>query len=171
MPQVEPSDNPRFAFGASDVPYLKELTWNGQFSDLYVVDLKNGELGRLCAGHDFYAAPKPYPAGDRLAFTFGWKQAPRDLDAGSPDDRPLAVAFDFVELSDLDAVRGALKSKTRLVMMETPSNPLLKLCDIAAIGSMANGSSRESLRPSASRFPSETEMIPTTLSSSADNLG
>jgi dipeptidyl aminopeptidase/acylaminoacyl peptidase len=43
VPQVEPSDNPRFAFGASDVPYLKELTWNGQFSDLYVVDLKSGE--------------------------------------------------------------------------------------------------------------------------------
>jgi dipeptidyl aminopeptidase/acylaminoacyl peptidase len=43
VPQVEPSDNPRFAFGASDVPYLKELTWNGQFTDLYVVDLKSGE--------------------------------------------------------------------------------------------------------------------------------
>ncbi len=46
------------------------------------------------------------------------------------------VSFDFVELSDLDAVRGALTSKTRLVMMETPSNPLLKLCDIAAIAEM-----------------------------------
>jgi len=43
MPQVLPSENPGVAFGASDVPYLKEITWNGRFSDLYVVDLKTGE--------------------------------------------------------------------------------------------------------------------------------
>ncbi|MCW8985784.1 MAG: prolyl oligopeptidase family serine peptidase, partial [Thermoanaerobaculales bacterium] len=43
MPEVKPSDNPRVALGGSDVPYLKEITWNGQFSDLYVVDLKTGE--------------------------------------------------------------------------------------------------------------------------------
>jgi dipeptidyl aminopeptidase/acylaminoacyl peptidase len=35
---------------------------------LGTVDLANGELDRLCAGHDFYAAPKLSPAGDRLAF-------------------------------------------------------------------------------------------------------
>ena len=43
MPQVLTTDNPRVAVGTSDVPYLKEITWNGQFSDLYVVDLKSGE--------------------------------------------------------------------------------------------------------------------------------
>jgi hypothetical protein len=48
VPQVQPSDNPRFAFGATDVPYLKELTWNGQFSDLYVIDLKSGD--RMATG-------------------------------------------------------------------------------------------------------------------------
>ena len=43
MPQVLTTDNPRVALAGSDVPYLKEITWNGQFSDLYVVDLKTGE--------------------------------------------------------------------------------------------------------------------------------
>ena len=43
MPRVLTTDNPRVALGGSDVPYLKEITWNGQFSDLYVVDLKTGE--------------------------------------------------------------------------------------------------------------------------------
>jgi dipeptidyl aminopeptidase/acylaminoacyl peptidase len=43
MPQVLPSENPRFALGGSDVPYLKEITWDGRFSDLFVVDLKSGE--------------------------------------------------------------------------------------------------------------------------------
>ncbi len=43
MPQVLTADNPHVVLGGSDVPYLKEITWNGQFSDLYVVDLKTGE--------------------------------------------------------------------------------------------------------------------------------
>jgi len=53
----------------------------------------------------------------------------------------LGVEFDFVELADLDVVRNALRPNTRLLMMESPSNPLLKLCDIAAIAEMcrANG--------------------------------
>lgn len=52
----------------------------------------------------------------------------------------LGVEFDFVELSDLDVVRSALRPNTRLLMMETPSNPLLKLCDIAAITEMCRAS-------------------------------
>ena len=43
MPDVEPSDNPHAALGFSDVPYLKEITWDGTFEDLYVVDLETGE--------------------------------------------------------------------------------------------------------------------------------
>lgn len=43
MPRVLTTDNPRVALAGSDVPYLKEITWNGQFSDLHVVDLKTGE--------------------------------------------------------------------------------------------------------------------------------
>ena len=43
MPQVVPSNNQRTALGWSDVPYLKEITWDGQFADLYVVDLASGD--------------------------------------------------------------------------------------------------------------------------------
>jgi dipeptidyl aminopeptidase/acylaminoacyl peptidase len=43
MPEVLPTDNPRSALAWSEVPYLKEITWDGQFADLYVVDLKSGE--------------------------------------------------------------------------------------------------------------------------------
>jgi dipeptidyl aminopeptidase/acylaminoacyl peptidase len=54
MPQVHPSDNPDFAIGRSDVPYLREITWDGRFSDLYVVDLETGErrlvANRLASG-------------------------------------------------------------------------------------------------------------------------
>jgi cystathionine gamma-synthase len=39
---------------------------------------------------------------------------------------------DFVDMSDLDAVKKALRKNTKLAWMETPSNPLLKVVDLAA---------------------------------------
>lgn len=44
---------------------------------------------------------------------------------------------DFVDMSDLAAVKKALRPTTRLLWMETPSNPLLKVVDIAAIAKIA----------------------------------
>lgn len=38
-----------------------------------------------------------------------------------------------VPLSDVDAVRSAITSKTRMIWVETPTNPLLSIADIAAI--------------------------------------
>jgi cystathionine gamma-synthase len=40
---------------------------------------------------------------------------------------------DFVDMSDLTAVKNALRSQTKLAWMETPSNPLLKIVDLAAV--------------------------------------
>jgi cystathionine gamma-synthase len=45
----------------------------------------------------------------------------------------------FVDMSDLRAVEKELRSKTRLAWMETPSNPLLKIVDLAAIAQMVHG--------------------------------
>jgi cystathionine gamma-synthase len=41
-----------------------------------------------------------------------------------------------VALSDLDAVRAALTPHTRLIWVETPTNPLLSIADIAAIAQL-----------------------------------
>ena len=41
-----------------------------------------------------------------------------------------------VGLSDLDAVRTALTPRTRLIWVETPTNPLLSIADIAAIAEL-----------------------------------
>jgi cystathionine gamma-synthase len=46
----------------------------------------------------------------------------------------------FVDMSDLRAVEKALGSKTRLAWMETPSNPLLKIVDLAAVAQIVHGS-------------------------------
>ncbi len=44
-----------------------------------------------------------------------------------------------VDLSDLDAARAGLRGTTRLVWAETPSNPLLKVLDLAALAELAHG--------------------------------
>jgi len=43
-----------------------------------------------------------------------------------------------VEMTDLDAVAAAFRPTTRFVWAETPSNPLLKILDLAALAQMAH---------------------------------
>ncbi|MDQ3410602.1 MAG: PLP-dependent transferase, partial [Chloroflexota bacterium] len=43
------------------------------------------------------------------------------------------IDFSLADLSDLDAVRAALRPNTRFVWVETPTNPYLKIVDIRAI--------------------------------------
>jgi cystathionine gamma-synthase len=50
------------------------------------------------------------------------------------------VRFDAVDLTDLEALRSAMRPETRLVWVETPTNPLLKVVDIAAAAEIAHGS-------------------------------
>ena len=47
------------------------------------------------------------------------------------------IEFSFVRASEVDAVRKALRPKTRFVFLESPTNPLLSICDIAACSEVA----------------------------------
>ncbi|MCV7343689.1 cystathionine gamma-synthase [Mycolicibacterium rhodesiae] len=47
------------------------------------------------------------------------------------------VAHTPVALSDLDAVRAAITAATKLIWVETPTNPLLSIADVAAIAEIA----------------------------------
>jgi len=49
----------------------------------------------------------------------------------------LGIETTFVDMTDLDQVKGALKSNTKAVYMETPSNPTLKITDVAAVTNWA----------------------------------
>lgn len=48
-----------------------------------------------------------------------------------------AIEVSYVDASDPEKVRAALRPTTKLVWIESPTNPLLKLCDIRAIASLA----------------------------------
>ncbi|GAB4330645.1 MAG: cystathionine gamma-synthase [Phototrophicales bacterium] len=43
------------------------------------------------------------------------------------------IRFSWVDLTDLDAVKAAFKPETKLLWLETPTNPMMKLADIAAL--------------------------------------
>ena len=50
----------------------------------------------------------------------------------------LGVKFTFVDSGDLDAIRGAMRDETKLVHVETPTNPMMRLTDIAAAAEIAH---------------------------------
>lgn len=50
----------------------------------------------------------------------------------------LGIDTTFVPLTDLQAWRAAINSKTRLLLVETPSNPLMEIADIAALSDLAH---------------------------------
>jgi len=51
--------------------------------------------------------------------------------------RSAGLDFSFVDLTDPAAFEAAITPKTRLAWIETPTNPLLKIVDIAAISAIA----------------------------------
>jgi cystathionine gamma-lyase len=53
--------------------------------------------------------------------------------------RQMGVAFSYVDVRRPEAVAEALGGATRLVWIETPSNPLLRLADIAAVADVTRG--------------------------------
>jgi cystathionine gamma-synthase len=51
------------------------------------------------------------------------------------------IDYTAVSLADLDAVRAAITGHTKLILVETPTNPLLSIADIAGIAQIAEESS------------------------------
>ena len=51
---------------------------------------------------------------------------------------PMGLTFSFVDASDPRTVEEAWTDRTRMVWLESPTNPLLKLVDIAAVSRLAH---------------------------------
>ncbi len=48
------------------------------------------------------------------------------------------LSTSFVDMTDIDEVQSAMKPSTKLVLVETPSNPMLKITDIAMVADAAH---------------------------------
>jgi cystathionine gamma-lyase len=51
--------------------------------------------------------------------------------------RSAGLTFSFVDMADLAAVEAAITPQTRMIWVETPTNPMLRLADLAAIATLA----------------------------------
>jgi len=51
--------------------------------------------------------------------------------------RSAGVEFSFVDLSDIDQLKEAIKPNTKMIWIETPTNPMLKLVDLQAVAAIA----------------------------------
>jgi len=47
------------------------------------------------------------------------------------------ITYDFVDMSDLDLVKSHIKSNTKMFFIETPTNPMMKVADIASLSALA----------------------------------
>jgi len=51
MPDIRISENSQFLLGSSTIPYAKRVTWDGRYSDYYLVDLATGEKKLAIKAH------------------------------------------------------------------------------------------------------------------------
>ena len=96
------------------------------------------------------AAAAAFASGTGAAMSIFQTLAPGDhvlahIDAYYGTSRLLREIFlrwsldvNFIDMSDLSAVKNALRSKTKLAWMETPSNPLLRIVDLAAVAEIVH---------------------------------
>ena len=59
--------------------------------------------------------------------------------------RSANLDFTFIDMTDAQNLEGAMQPNTRMVWIETPSNPLLKLIDLEAVAKIARGHNAISL--------------------------
>ncbi len=51
--------------------------------------------------------------------------------------QPLGIKFRFVDMDNLEEISSAISSKTKMIWVETPTNPLLKVVDIRSVTELA----------------------------------
>ena len=79
-----------------------------------------------------HCALQLFQPGDHLVVT-------EDLYGGTYRlfDRVLHLDYSFVDTTDLAAVRAAVRPRTKGILLETPTNPLMKVADVAAVAAIA----------------------------------
>jgi len=129
--QDAPGDHRGYEYSRTGNPTRTDLEAN-------VASLENGEYGRafssgmgaintvlnLLESGDHVVASEDVYGGTHRIFTQVYEQY--DLE------------FDFVDMTDLDETEAAMRDATELVWVETPTNPLLNVVDIAATAELAD---------------------------------
>lgn len=78
---------------------------------------------KLCSAGDHVVSGENVYGGTHRAMTHIWSR--------------LGLTFTFVDTGDADEIRRALTPTTRMVYVETPTNPMMRLTDLAEAGEIA----------------------------------
>lgn len=122
---TEPGVHKGFGYSRTENPTRQALETNlaalegAKYGLAYATGMAavNGVLATLKSG-DHVIAPTDLYGGSYRIFTKLYSK--------------FGISFSFVETSDLEEIRKAARPSTKLLWLESPSNPLLKVTDIAA---------------------------------------
>lgn len=118
--------------------YSRTINPTRQALEACVADLENGE-----AGFAFASGMAATATVLELLDSGSHVIAMDDLYGGSyrlfenVRRRSAGLEFSFVDLTDIEAVAAAIQPNTRMIWMESPSNPLLKVVDLREIAELA----------------------------------
>jgi dipeptidyl aminopeptidase/acylaminoacyl peptidase len=93
MPDVVTADNPDRILGFSNIPYQKEITWDGNFQDVYVVGLADGKRARILKR--FSGRPSLSPKGRYLVYYVNKNWHLVDIPSGKKADLTGSLAVSF----------------------------------------------------------------------------
>jgi len=128
--QEEPGKHKGFEYSRTGNPTRKALEDN-------LAAIENAKYG-LCFGSGLAAIDaviKMLRPGDEVVST-------NDLYGGTyriftKIFEPLGIKFKFVDMGSVEEVRNAISSDTKILWAETPTNPMLNIVDIEAMGVLA----------------------------------
>jgi cystathionine gamma-synthase len=117
--------------------YIRESNPNQEQLESALAPLEGGEAALVFASGMAagIALLQTLPPGSHVVFPddayYGFGKAAEEF---LPN---WGIRSDFVGMEDLSALEAALRPETRLVWLESPSNPLLKVVDLAAAAALA----------------------------------
>jgi len=128
--QTAPGQNKGYEYARSQNPTRKALEEafaaieNGKFGLAFSsgVAATDAVIKLLSPGDEVIAANDMYGGTYRL-FTKVFEK--------------FGIKFHYVNMQDNEAVRPYINAKTKLIWLETPTNPLMNICDIEAISAIA----------------------------------
>ena len=130
--QAAPGDHKGFEYSRTGNPTRKALEDN-------LAALENGKYG-LCFGSGMAAIDcllKTFKPGDEIIST-------NDLYGGSyrlftKVFEGFGLRFKFVDMTDISNIKNALTDKTKMIWVETPTNPMMNIMDIEAASKLVKG--------------------------------
>lgn len=141
VPPIEPStifEHSKEGFKEGDLKYSRHSNPNRLQWEHLLAELEEGQSAAafssgIAAATAVLQALQP---GDHVLF-------PDDVYAGTQSlveniMQPWGLEADFIDMGDTSVINKAIQRNTQLIWIETPTNPLLNLTDIAAVCKLEN---------------------------------